>query len=68
VIEARRVQVSFAEGLIAGEVSDLLQDWTRRAGQVLDDDRLLTTVRPLGHAGRSVSAIALANPHPQLDL
>jgi IS5 family transposase len=44
VIEARRAQLSFAEGLIAEEVSDLWEDWMRPADQVLDDDQLLTTV------------------------
>jgi len=44
VIEARRAQRTFAEGLIAEEVSDLWEDWMRLADQVLDDDQLLTTV------------------------
>ena len=44
MIEARRTQLSFAEGLIAEEVSDLWEDWMRPADQVLDDDQLLTTV------------------------
>jgi IS5 family transposase len=44
VIEARRAQLSFAEGLIAEEVGDLWEDWMRPADQVLDDDQLLTTV------------------------
>ena len=44
VIEARRAQRSFAEGLIAEEVSDLWEDWMRAADQLLDDEQLLTTV------------------------
>jgi IS5 family transposase len=44
VIEARRAQLSFAEGLINEEVTDLWEDWMRPADQVLDDDQLLTTV------------------------
>lgn len=82
MIEARRAQLSFAEGLIAEEVTDLWEDWMRPADQVLDDDQLLTTVyealakrRPksrtrgrLGTPGRSRSAIALAQAHPQLEL
>jgi IS5 family transposase len=44
VIEARRAQLSFAEGLLAEEVGDLWEDWMRPADQVLDDDQLLTTV------------------------
>jgi len=44
VIEARRAQLNFAEGLINEEVTDLWEDWMRPADQVLDDDQLLTTV------------------------
>jgi IS5 family transposase len=54
VIEARRAQCSFAEGLIAEEVTDLWDDWMRPADQVLDDDQLLTTVYE-----------ALAKRHPK---
>jgi IS5 family transposase len=44
VIEARRAQRSFAEGLIAEEVTDLWEDWMRPADELLDDEQLLTTV------------------------
>ena len=44
MIEARRAQLSFGDGLIAEEVTDLWEDWMRPADQVLDDDQLLTTV------------------------
>ena len=44
VIEARRAQLSFGEGLIAEEVADLWEDWMLSADQVLDDDHLLSTV------------------------
>ena len=44
MIEARRAQLSFGEGLINEEVADLWEDWMRPADQVLDDDQLLTTV------------------------
>lgn len=44
MIEARRAQLSFGEGLINEEVTDLWEDWMRPADQVLDDDPLLTTV------------------------
>jgi len=54
VIEARRRQFSFADGLIAEEVSDLWEDWMRPADQVLDDEQLLTTVYE-----------ALAKRHPK---
>ena len=44
MIEARRTQLSFGEGLIAEEVTDLWEDWMRSADEVLDDDQLLSTV------------------------
>jgi transposase, IS5 family len=44
MIEARRAQLSFGDGLIAEEVTDLWEDWMRPADQVLDDDQLLSTV------------------------
>ena len=45
MIETRRkLQLSFGEGLIAEEVSDLWDDWMRFADRVLEDEQLLTTV------------------------
>ena len=44
VIETRRAQLNFGEGLIAEEVADLWEDWMRPADQVLNDDQLLSTV------------------------
>ena len=45
MIETRRKpQLSFGEGLIAEEVSDLREDWMGFADQVLEDEQLLTTV------------------------
>jgi IS5 family transposase len=44
VIEIRRAQLNFAEGLIAEEVGDLWEEWMRPADQVLDDEQLLSTV------------------------
>ena len=44
MIEMRRAQLGFAEGLIAEEVTDLWEDWMRPADQVLDDAQLLSTV------------------------
>ena len=44
MIEARRAQLSFGDGLIADEVTDLWEDWMHPADQVLDDDQLLSTV------------------------
>lgn len=44
MIETRRLQLSFAEGFIAEETSDLWEPWMRHADAVLDDEALLTTV------------------------
>ena len=44
MIEARRQQLHFGEGLIAEEVSDLREEWMKRADQVLDDEQLVATV------------------------
>jgi transposase, IS5 family len=44
VIEMRRAQRSFGDGLIAEEVADLCEDWMRRADEVLDDEQILTSV------------------------
>ncbi len=45
MIKARRgAQITFAEGLIAGEVDDLWDDWMRSADQVLEDEQLVTAV------------------------
>ena len=45
MIAARRVQRSFADGLIAEEVADLWEPWMRQADQVLEDDGLLTLIQ-----------------------
>jgi IS5 family transposase len=44
VIEARRQQLHFGEGLIAEEIDDLREEWMKHADQVLDDEQLVTTV------------------------
>jgi hypothetical protein len=45
VIETRRTgQISFAEGLISEEVSDLWDDWMRFADKVLEDEQLWKAV------------------------
>ncbi len=44
MIDVRRLQSSFADGLVAAEVSDLWEDWMRSADQVLADEQLLMTV------------------------
>jgi transposase, IS5 family len=44
MIEMRRAQRSFGDGLIAEEVSDLREDWMAHADQVLADEALVTAV------------------------
>jgi IS5 family transposase len=44
VIELRRAQLNFAEGLIAEEVGELWEDWMRQVDEVLCDPELLGTV------------------------
>ena len=44
MIEARRQQLHFGEGLIAEEVSDLREEWMTHADQVLEDEQLISTV------------------------
>lgn len=44
VIEMRRVQLSFGDGLIAEEVSDLREDWMEHADQVLADEAIVVAV------------------------
>ena len=44
MIEMRRAQLSFGEGLIAEEVSDLREDWMEHADQVLADDAIVGAV------------------------
>jgi IS5 family transposase len=45
VIAARRLQRSFADGLIVEEVQDLWEPWMRHADKVLDDDQLLQSIQ-----------------------
>jgi IS5 family transposase len=42
--EMRQVQLSFGDGLIAEEVSDLREDWMEHADQVLADDEIVAAV------------------------
>ena len=44
MIEARRQQLHFGEGLIAEEVADLREDWMTHADLVLEDEQLVSTV------------------------
>jgi transposase, IS5 family len=45
VIAARRLQQSFADGLIAEAVSDLWEPWMRHADQALEDEDLLLIIQ-----------------------
>jgi IS5 family transposase len=44
MIEMRRAQLSFGDGLIAEEISDLRDDWMAHADAVLADEALVTAV------------------------
>jgi transposase, IS5 family len=44
MIEMRRAQLSFGDGLIAGEVSDLREEWMQHADQVLADEQIVAAV------------------------
>jgi IS5 family transposase len=44
VIEMRRAQRSFGDGLIAEEVADLCEDWMEHADEVLDDEEIVAAV------------------------
>lgn len=44
MIEMRRAQLSFGDGLITEDVSDLREDWMAYADRVLADDDIVTTV------------------------
>jgi IS5 family transposase len=54
VIEMRRAQLSFGDGLIREEVEDLREDWMIHADEVLEDEQLVATV-----------CEALAQRHPK---
>ena len=45
MIAARRLQRSFADGLIAEEVQDLWEPWMRHADEALNDDQLLHIIQ-----------------------
>ena len=54
MIETRRRQRNFGEGLIAEEVADLREEWMKHADPLLEDERLVATVYE-----------ALARRHPK---
>ncbi|MCK1721559.1 hypothetical protein [Bradyrhizobium sp. 141] len=51
MIEMRRAQLSFGNGLIAEEVSDLREEWMQHADQVLADEQIVAAgARSTGEA------------------
>src|SRR6266545_7244480 len=54
VIEMRRAQLSFGDGLITDEVDDLREAWMKHADEVLKDEHIVTAVYE-----------ALAKRHPK---
>jgi len=54
VIERRRAQRSFGDGLIAAEVADLQEAWMRQADRVLADPQIVAAV---------YEALAQRHPH-----
>ena len=54
MIEMRRAQLSFGDGLIAEEVDDLREDWMKHADEVLKDEHIVSAVYE-----------ALAKRHPK---
>lgn len=82
MIEARRQQLLFGDGLIAEEVSDLREEWMKHAGQVLEDEHLVAAVyealakrspksRTRGRRGRPAEVVlqaAAVEAYPQLGL
>ena len=44
MIKMRRAQLSFGDGLIAEEVSDLRENWMKHADKVLDDEQIVAAV------------------------
>ena len=46
MIEMRRAQLSFGEGLIAEEVSDLREDWMTHADEILGDEEIVAPRKP----------------------
>jgi transposase, IS5 family len=81
VIERRRAQRSFGDGLIADEVKDLREGWMNHADRLLDDEAIIAAVyevlgrrhpksRSRGRlgAGRCGLALARSQAPAQLEL
>src|SRR5262249_13476738 len=80
MIEMRRRQLSFGDGLIAEEVSDLREDWMKHADEALADEEIEKIVRGVGatpsqqpsprltgYTGRRGAAAVDPEAHPQLE-
>ena len=59
MIEMRRSQLSFGDGLIAEEVSDLRDHWMAAADRVLADTEIITCTRPWRSAITKAAAAAV---------
>jgi hypothetical protein len=81
MIEMRRAQLGFGDGLIAAEVSDVRETWMEYADRVLADEQIWrrctkhwrngaarAAARPARHAGRNGLAIADPQARAQLEL
>jgi len=65
VIERRRAQRSFGDGLIAAEVADLHEAWMRQADRVREDPQIVAAVtRPSPGGTRKAAAAAGSEPRP----
>ena len=69
MIEMRRRQLSFGDGLIAAEVNDLREDWMKHADTVLADEAIVAAVyealaKRHPKSGRNGTAIADPQAHP----
>jgi hypothetical protein len=67
MIEMRRKQLSFGDGLIAGEVSDLRENWMPHADEVLADEEIVAIVYEAmakRHPRAAVAAAVVLRPRP----
>jgi IS5 family transposase len=68
MIEMRRRQLSFGDGLICEEVTDLRENWMQHADVVLADEEVFgetTSQEPLPRAAGSVGRRGAATVDPQ---
>jgi transposase, IS5 family len=62
MIEMRRAQLSFGDGLIAEEVSDLREGWMKHADAVLADEGLCTRLWQVGMPRAAAAAGEVHRP------